>query len=262
MKTPFRSLRVSRRASAFTLIELLTVIAIIGILAAILIPTVGAVRETARNATCKSQLRQWATAFTLYANDNRGNYLVFNAPRGQPWCQVGGTATEPPPYTRYMNAGATQGTSQAFGEFQKCPTFDDSAVRLLNSPQRTTYVAVVPHINGITVDAAKVPLNRATSPARTIMLIERQHIPATGLLSDVGAPGGLNDLSLRLENSNTVRGQYPSFARHKAKPNVVFMDGSVRSLAWNDGNASSSLMVNPSAGGNGAFDTNWLRLDR
>jgi prepilin-type N-terminal cleavage/methylation domain-containing protein/prepilin-type processing-associated H-X9-DG protein len=44
--------------AAFTLIELLTVIAIIGILAAIIIPTVGRVRESARNAQCISNLRQ------------------------------------------------------------------------------------------------------------------------------------------------------------------------------------------------------------
>lgn len=46
----------------FTLIELLTVIAIIGILAAILIPVVGSVRESAKSAQNVSNLRQIATA--------------------------------------------------------------------------------------------------------------------------------------------------------------------------------------------------------
>jgi prepilin-type N-terminal cleavage/methylation domain-containing protein/prepilin-type processing-associated H-X9-DG protein len=57
--------------SAFTLIELLTVIAIIGILAAIIIPTVGRVRGSARNAQCKSNMRQLSLATQLYANDNK-----------------------------------------------------------------------------------------------------------------------------------------------------------------------------------------------
>lgn len=53
----------------FTLIELLTVIAIIGILAAILIPVVGAVRESARSATCQSNLRQIGAAVHTYMAD-------------------------------------------------------------------------------------------------------------------------------------------------------------------------------------------------
>lgn len=43
---------------AFTLIELLTVIAIIGILAAILIPVVSRVRQSARESVGLSNLRQ------------------------------------------------------------------------------------------------------------------------------------------------------------------------------------------------------------
>lgn len=51
----------------FTLIELLTVIAIIGILAAILIPVVGRVRESAKRAVCTSNLRQVGFAAHIYA---------------------------------------------------------------------------------------------------------------------------------------------------------------------------------------------------
>ncbi|EIQ00166.1 prepilin-type N-terminal cleavage/methylation domain-containing protein [Opitutaceae bacterium TAV1] len=62
----------STRSHAFTLIELLTVIAIIGILAAILIPTVSKVRETARRAQAISKLRQAIIATMNYGNENKG----------------------------------------------------------------------------------------------------------------------------------------------------------------------------------------------
>jgi prepilin-type N-terminal cleavage/methylation domain-containing protein/prepilin-type processing-associated H-X9-DG protein len=68
------------RRRAFTLIELLTVIAIIGILAAILIPTVGKVRATARDTKCLSNLRQIGVAQQLYAADNKGFFARMYNP--------------------------------------------------------------------------------------------------------------------------------------------------------------------------------------
>lgn len=60
-----------RRTEAFTLIELLTVIAIIGILAAILIPTVAKVRNAASKATVVSNFRQIGNAVLMFASDNK-----------------------------------------------------------------------------------------------------------------------------------------------------------------------------------------------
>ncbi|MDR1280836.1 MAG: prepilin-type N-terminal cleavage/methylation domain-containing protein [Opitutaceae bacterium] len=68
------------KTAAFTLIELLTVIAIIGILAAILIPAAGAVREKARKAKGASELRQTGAALHLHAAENKGKGPDGNNP--------------------------------------------------------------------------------------------------------------------------------------------------------------------------------------
>src|SRR6185436_18257634 len=54
---------------AFTLIELLTVMAIIGILASMLLPALGSAKEQAQVTTCLNNFRQIAIGIELYRQD-------------------------------------------------------------------------------------------------------------------------------------------------------------------------------------------------
>ena len=61
---------MKKSPKVFTLIELLFVIAIIAILAAMLLPALGKAREKARSIACVNKLKQMAFAFSMYADDN------------------------------------------------------------------------------------------------------------------------------------------------------------------------------------------------
>ena len=58
--------------SAFTLMELLVAVTIVAILASLLLPVIGIVRDSARTAGCASNLRQIGAAGAAYATDNNG----------------------------------------------------------------------------------------------------------------------------------------------------------------------------------------------
>lgn len=64
------------RTKGFTLIELMIVIAIIAILAAILVPNFIRARAQAQLSACESNLKNMATAQEMYATDNSGNYIT------------------------------------------------------------------------------------------------------------------------------------------------------------------------------------------
>ena len=59
--------------SAFTLIELLIVIGVIGILAALLLPALTRAKSAAQSAQCKSNLHQIGLALTLYVSDTEAH---------------------------------------------------------------------------------------------------------------------------------------------------------------------------------------------
>ena len=75
-----RPVGMQRRSVGFTLLEILVVLAIIFALAALLFPILVRVRESARRATCSSNLKQLYAATQQYVQDNDGHY-----PRQSNW---------------------------------------------------------------------------------------------------------------------------------------------------------------------------------
>lgn len=71
--------KAGRRRTAFTLVELLVVIAIVGVLLALLLPAIGAARESSRRTQCQNNLRQLGLGLTSYESATK------RWPAGKKW---------------------------------------------------------------------------------------------------------------------------------------------------------------------------------
>jgi prepilin-type N-terminal cleavage/methylation domain-containing protein len=127
MTTRYRKNRRSWR-SAFTLVELLIVIAIIALLVSILLPSLQRAKQHARRVVCLTNLRGLASAAGMYATRYNGSYPIAyrmemsgDRRRSVAWDFTtiqyrDGRDTEVVPGLLWDGAGA--------GAIQQCPSFD------------------------------------------------------------------------------------------------------------------------------------------
>ena len=86
---------VHKNKNGFTLLELLVVVAILGILLSMLLPSLTKARELSRNAICISNVYQMGAAAFAYTKDNSGRFPSSNAYfSGRMWVGRKGTNSD------------------------------------------------------------------------------------------------------------------------------------------------------------------------
>jgi prepilin-type processing-associated H-X9-DG protein len=224
--------RVRKPHCGFTLMEIVLVIAIIIVLAALLIPALSSAKSRARRVECQTRFRQWAVGFLQYPDDHDGNvpregYDDTGNVQWNNWNAVRSARSQDVWYNALSNYVGVPSAS-SYSSFDSRPRFYDSS-SLFQCPS-----AVIPDtslpiaffsmaMNSQFIDPPDnfptTRIERITSPSHTVLffdnLMERERRVAQQQAWDnLGQPAAM---------ASRFAG-----ARHGKGGNIAFADGSVR----------------------------------
>jgi len=177
---------------AFTLTEVLVVVAVIALLLAILIPSIKAARARARMAVCGSNIRQLAFANLGYATENKGYFVLAAEDIGvafggrKRWHGVRKSASVSADPAENMFDPARGPLARYLGKdgrVKKCPSFrdytDDGALGAFEAAcggygYNATYIGGRADVYGFGSEAARhsTRINDVRQPAATVMFTD------------------------------------------------------------------------------------------
>ncbi len=235
---------VSSYESAFTLVELLVVIAVIAILGALLTPALARAKCKARQVECINRMRQWTMAFKLYTDDNNGSlpregYHSYGDTFLNNWGQVYSTQSADvwynalPPYLHRRTAASYFWPSEhrpdiyLSGSFFHCPSARIPKAALGRySPYAYPFDLFSLAMNSKLIEAPHIPTTKfgrieSRKPAQTVLYLD-------GLLDD--------EKPVYTTQAYSERGQPAVYAtrfagnRHGRSGNLSFGDGHVETM--------------------------------
>jgi prepilin-type N-terminal cleavage/methylation domain-containing protein/prepilin-type processing-associated H-X9-DG protein len=242
--------RFARRG--FTLIELLAVIAIVGVLAAILILTLGRVRKSAQGAVCENNLRQIGAVSLLWMADNKGRLpgsgTLASTGFSASWQDVFNYALFP----AYQNGSVAvlqrMGDTPVSGQMY-CPSMERWSSSAL---QQSSVRAYVMNTNAYSPTGAVnmgafgafsayksgALYNAFGSPSRTFYVWDSEMTTDSLQVTAAGnVPGGSGQIVWDNSAGDTAKDMSPYSAnnraysfRHGGTMNILFLDGHVAKL--------------------------------
>jgi len=216
------------RGLAFTLVELLVVIAGVAALAAMLLPALAKARDRARSAQCADNLRQWALAYRLYADDNDD----FLPRRGQ-GVQVLAEIDRPADWFNALPVYFGQSSFQMMVSNNATPAAHDQSVFICPAADNPGATYFLPY--GMNMNLCPWNLPVATKFG--------QVVEPVCVVAMADAPGPY-------ASTYPSSQPYSVVARHAGRINLLFLAGQVQSFAGS--------YVGCGAGDPGLADVHWL----
>lgn len=214
---------------AFTLVELLVVIAVIAILAALLLPVLGKSKLKAASLTCGNNLKQLGTAWHLYADDHN-DVLVNNhgvpetLARRQNWVNN----------VQDWEA-SDDNTNLALLTEAKLGSYASRATRIYKCPSDVEPAPNGPHIRSMSMNAMVGNTGELTNQFNPTYL---QFLKATSFNNTAGIFVFLDENADTLNDGFFVNrldentwGNLPG-SYHNGAVNLVFADGHLESHRW------------------------------
>lgn len=230
-----RFFKRGRALRAFTLVELLAVIAIIGVLAALILAGIGRVKDNAKSAVCMSNLRSSSIALLGYAAENRQRIPIYWQRAGSStwwgWDQL----LLEKGYVEFTN---TPGLQSRLGErITSCPLSYDSRVLFLKDSQAYGMNNYMWTDEGNLPSTTKVSemfydaYGTATHRIDSLLLNEIPQLGKFVLLADSFDKWVWDNYS-KLEHQKSVFGEDDSliWLRHSGGFNAAFADAHVKHI--------------------------------
>ena len=206
----------ARRTSGFTLIELLIVGAIVSMLAAILLPTFARARESARRASCQSNLQQIGLGWLQYASDYDERVLPssIREPGREVfwWGSWDGTTLRP-------DEGSLQPYMKS-ARIQACPSLGNRMSGALELPGYGYNHGFLSPFSVPTYHVVPASLSDIGAPSETVAFADAARINSRDKATLEGSA-----------EMGVPSGGHPTFhARHNGLGNVLWADGHVKAM--------------------------------